>query len=139
LILSFHGEASWVHAAFEAGAWGYLTKTAAAEEIERAIREVLDGRFYVSPSVTRAFVLPARTVAEVAGRTLSKGGGTLTPRERDVVRLVGRGLPNKEIADCLGVSVTTVRTHLSSVYGKLGRGSRVELALYAAQTMKIGS
>ena len=57
----------------------------------------------------------------------------LTPRELDIVRLVGKGLGNKEIAQELGVSVTTVRTHLNRVYDKLGPGSRVELALYASQ------
>ena len=56
----------------------------------------------------------------------------LTPRELDIVRLVGRGLGNKEIAQELGVSVTTVRTHLNKVYDKLRPGSRVKLALYAA-------
>ena len=54
----------------------------------------------------------------------------LTPRETDIVRLVGKGLGNKEIASKLGVSVTTVRSHLNSVYDKVGPASRVELALY---------
>lgn len=58
----------------------------------------------------------------------------LTPREIDIVRLVGQGLGNKDIALRLGVSVTTVRTHLSKVYGKMGTASRVELAILAAQT-----
>jgi DNA-binding NarL/FixJ family response regulator len=57
----------------------------------------------------------------------------LTPRETDIVRLVGKGLGNKEIASKLGVSVTTVRSHLNSVYDKLGPASRVELALLAAR------
>ena len=127
LILSFHAEPSWVRAAFDAGAWGYLTKSSAPEEIGVALREVLQGRFYVSPRVARAAVLP---VLENAPR---EAGETLTPRELDIVRLLGVGLGNKEIARRLGVAVTTVRTHLSSVYDKLGSASRVELALYAAQ------
>ncbi len=133
LILSFHSEPSWVQAAFEAGAWAYLTKIAAAEEIEGAIREVRAGQFYVSPSVTRGFVLQTRAAAQAAAPPLSEPEEILTPREQDVVRLVGQGLPNKEIASDLGVSITTVRTHLNRVYDKLGRGSRVQLALYAAQ------
>ena len=63
-------------------------------------------------------------------------GDALTPREMDILRLLGRGLGNKEIADELGVSVTTVRTHLNKVYEKVGPMSRVELALYAAQAAK---
>jgi DNA-binding NarL/FixJ family response regulator len=135
LILSIHTEHSWVNAAFEAGASGYLTKTSAPEEIERAVREVLEGRFFVSSAVTRGMVTAAvKGVPEVPRRAPSEVGETLTPREIDIVRLVGQGLGNKDIALRLGVSVTTVRTHLSKVYGKMGTVSRVELALLAAQT-----
>ena len=135
LILSIHTEPSWVRAAFAAGACGYLSKTSAPEEIEAAVREVLKGRFYVSPIVTQAVVVSA--MAEAAGRLPESAppasGEALTPRELDIVRLVGRGLGNKEIACKLGVAVTTVRSHLSKVYDKLGSTSRVELALLVAQ------
>ncbi|HEX4961527.1 MAG TPA: response regulator transcription factor [Thermoanaerobaculia bacterium] len=128
LILSFHSESSWVRSAFDAGACGYLVKSSAPEEIELAVREVLQDRFYVSPHVARAALLPVRESAP------QEAAEVLTPREVDIVRLVGAGLGNKEIASRLGVAVTTVRTHLSSVYDKLQPASRVELALYAAQT-----
>ncbi len=131
IILSFHSEPSWVRTAFEAGAYGYLTKSSAPEEIEIAVREVLQDRFYVSPQVARAAVLSAPVNLE---SVLPESEETLTPREADIVRLVGTGLGNKEIASRLGVAVTTVRTHLSSVYDKLRPASRVELALYASQT-----
>jgi DNA-binding NarL/FixJ family response regulator len=127
LILSIHAEPSFVRAAFAAGAWGYLTKASAFEEIERAVHEVLAGRFYISPAVARAAVgklrldilLPAEREA-------------LTPREREILHLIAEGLGNKEIARRLGVEVTTVRTHLSRLYEKLRLESRVELALYGA-------
>lgn len=141
MILSLHDEPSWVRAAFEAGAWAYLTKTAAPDEIELALAEVLAGRFYVSPSVTRGLLMPdlplepPQTPAPSAAAATAAGGETLTPREQEVVRLVGQGLPNTQIAAALGISVTTVRTHLSSVYGKLGPRSRVELALYAVHSL----
>jgi len=133
LILSIHTEPSWVRAAFAAGAWAYLPKTSAPEEIETAIREVLEDRFYVSPAVARAAV--GAVLQPPAGRHVALRrvpGEALTPRELDIVRLVGKGLCNKEIAHALGVSVTTVRSHLNKVYDKLEPGSRVELALYAA-------
>jgi DNA-binding NarL/FixJ family response regulator len=133
LILSMHTEPSWVRSAFEAGAHAYLPKSAAPEEIELAVREVLKGRFYVSPEVTRAAVIFAVKEPERLLSVWRATNDTLTPRELDIVRLVGKGLGNKEIAQELGVSVTTVRTHLNRVYDKLGPGSRVELALYAAQ------
>ena len=133
LILSFHSEPSWVHAAFDAGARGYLTKTSAPEEIETAVREVLKGNFYVSPRVTRAVLGLSRPAGRIdAARPAA--AGALTPREVEIVGLVGKGLSNKEIAHELGVSVATVRTHLNKVYEKVGPVSRVELALYAAQS-----
>jgi DNA-binding NarL/FixJ family response regulator len=135
LILSIHTEHSWVNAAFEAGASGYLTKTSAPEEIERAVRDVLGGQIFVSSAVTRGVVSAAvQGVFKALQRSPRGIGQTLTPREIDIVRLVGHGLGNKEIANRLGVSVTTVRTHLSKVYGKMGTASRVELALLAAHT-----
>jgi DNA-binding NarL/FixJ family response regulator len=138
LILSIHAEPSWVRAAFDAGASGYLTKSSAPEEIETAVRAVLEGRFYVSPVVTQAAIGPARTDTVERNRTpRAAAGDALTPRETDIVRLVGRGLGNKEIAFELGVSVTTIRTHLNKVYEKMGPVSRVELALYAAQCAEV--
>jgi DNA-binding NarL/FixJ family response regulator len=133
LILSLHTEPSWVRSAFEAGAHAYLPKSAAPTEIELAVREVLKGRFYVSPEVTRAAVVFAVKEPERFVGVWRASAEVLTPRELDIVRLVGKGLGNKEIAQELGVSVATVRTHLNRVYDKLGPGSRVELALYAAQ------
>jgi DNA-binding NarL/FixJ family response regulator len=134
LILSLHTEPSWVRSAFEAGAHAYLPKSAAPAEIELAVREVLKGRFYVSPEVTRAAVVFGVKEPERLLKAWQPPSDILlTPRELDIVRLVGKGLGNKEIAQELGVSVTTVRTHLNRVYDKLGPGSRVELALYAAQ------
>lgn len=140
LILSVHAEPSWVREAFEAGACGYLTKISASEEIGTAVREVLKGLFYVSPVVTRGMVDAAkevaarpRTVVLPVSLTPAAVNELLTPRELDTVRLVGRGLSNKEIARHLGVSVATVRTHLNKAYDKLGSDSRVELALLAAQ------
>jgi len=136
MVLSIHAEPSWVRAAFEAGAYAYLPKTSAPDEIEIAVREVLRGHFYVSPAVARAALIsaPWKPRDERPEARPEAFGETLTPRELDIVRLVGKGMGNKEIAQELGVSVTTVRTHLSRVYGKLAPGSRLELALYAAQT-----
>jgi DNA-binding NarL/FixJ family response regulator len=132
LVFSVHTEASWVRAAFDAGAQGYLAKTCAPEEIEIAVREVLKGRCWVCSAVAGSVILdqkaPARRNESVSG----PAGEVLTRRERDIVRLVGRGMGNKEIAVLLGVAVTTVRSHLNKVYDKLGSGGRVNLALLAA-------
>ncbi len=130
LILSIHAEPSCVHAAFDAGACGYLLKTSAPEEIERAVREVLADRFYVSPAVARTAI--ARTAClERLPRAADEA--VLTAREAEILCLVAEGLGNKQIALRLGLAVPTVRTHLNRVYEKLRVESRVELALYAAQ------
>lgn len=143
LILSIHDEPSWVKAAFEAGACGYLIKICVPEEIETAVRVVLDDRFYLSPMVARDTILPAVQGEPIRPKgfeeTPSAPGTTLTRRELDILRLVGAGLGNKEIAGRLGMSVSTVRTHLNNAYEKLGLESRVELALYAAHLSDSGT
>jgi len=132
LILSIHTESPWIQEAFDAGAHGFLAKSCASEEIEIAVREVLKGRLYVSPEVASSLILAKKvSTPSAAGEEKAE---RLTPREQDIVRLVGRGLGNKEIAHQLGVAVTTVRSHLSKVYDKLGPASRVGLALFAANT-----
>lgn len=139
LILSFHIEPSWVQEALEAGADGYLGKTSVAQEIETAVAEVLAGRFWLSPAVAQN-LLPFRQNSETVGpasaspaaQSTPEGQG-LTPREFEILDHLAGGLGNKEIAKRLGVSVTTVRSHLSSTYEKLGVDSRVGLALYAAR------
>jgi DNA-binding NarL/FixJ family response regulator len=139
LILSVYADPSWVREAFEAGACGYLTKASAPEEVATAVREVLKGRFYVSPVVARGVVAAANEAAAESPERPRRAvdptvvAEILTPRELATFRLVGQGLSNREIARHLGVSVTTVRTHLNNAYDKLGSASRVELALLAAQ------
>lgn len=128
VILSNHAEPSYVRAAFEAGVWGYVPKTSAPEEIERAVHEVLADRFYVSPMVARAAVKELACHREGPARE----DENLTPREIEILRLVAAGLGNQQIAEQLGVAVTTVRTHLNNLYEKLHLRNRVELALFAA-------
>jgi DNA-binding NarL/FixJ family response regulator len=128
LILSLHAEPSCTYAALDAGAWGCLPKTAVPEEIERAVKEVLADRFYLSPVVVRSTI--ARTVRHSLDRPPA-AGEVLTPRELNIVRWVGQGLGSREIAGKLHVSVITVRSHLNKICGKLGLTSRMELALLA--------
>lgn len=132
LVLSIHAEPSYVRAAFAAGAWGYLTKISAPEEIERAVQEVLAGRFYVSPEVARSAVDgPGTGAACHHVESPVRAGEDLTPREAQILRLVSEGLGNQQIAFQLGVAVTTVRAHMSSLYKKRQVTSRVALALSA--------
>ena len=113
--------------AVRAGAAGYLLKDVEPAELVKAIRTVHAGEGLVHPAVA------ARLMEEVAA-----GGGpgtpdNLTPREREVVALIARGLSNKRIALELGISEKTVKTHVSSILGKLGLTDRTQVALHAVR------
>ena len=113
--------------AVRAGAAGYLLKDIEPAELVKAIRTVHAGEGLVHPAVA------ARLMEEVAA---AGGPGTpdsLTPREREVVGLIARGRSNKRIALELGISEKTVKTHVSSILGKLGLTDRTQVALHAVR------
>ena len=122
IILSGFGDAEHLRAALQAGVSGYILKSASAEAIADAIREVSAGRLHLDPtlsaSLTRALTPAGDTVA-------------ITMRERDVVALVAKGNSNKAIAAALYISERTARTHVSHLLGKLGLASRIQLAIWA--------
>jgi NarL family two-component system response regulator LiaR len=111
--------------AVKAGAIGYLLKDTKADELLRAIKAAAAGQVQLSPEAA------ARLVHEV--RVPDVPATTLTERETDVLRLLAAGKANKEIAGALGIGEKTVKTHVSSILGKLGVQSRTQAALYAAQ------
>ena len=117
-----------VTAALEAGAAGYLLKDASADEVAAAIRSAHEGNMPLDPAV-------ARLLAARIRRPKDDGGGAeqLTDRERDVVRLLGRGMSNKEIAAELFITERTARTYVSNILGKLGLASRTQVALWAVE------
>ena len=117
-----------VTAALEAGATGYLLKDAEAEEVARAVREAYAGEVHLDPAVTR---LLARRMREKKAEP--EPVEPLTDREKDVLRLLGQGMSNKEIAAALFISEGTARTYVSNILGKLGLASRTQAALYAVE------
>ena len=117
-----------VTAALEAGATGYLLKDAEAEEVARAVRAAYAGEVHLDPAVTR---LLARRMREK--KAAPEPVEPLTERERDVLRLLGQGMSNKEIAATLFISEGTARTYVSNILGKLGLASRTQAALYAVE------
>lgn len=116
----------------EAGASGFLLKTAAPAEILRAVQAVADGDAVLSPRSTRhlldRLVSEPASVAQLAAQNLV---GTLSEREREVARWVGHGLTNAEIGEKMFVSEATVKTHLTSLQHKLGVSGRVGVAVLA--------
>jgi two-component system response regulator NreC len=128
VILTMHEDESLLHAAMRAGADGYVIKRSAEAEIIRAIHAVSAGDVYVPPSMTRALLNQPGT----PGRKLPSTDA-LTPREREVLRLLARGNTNRQIAERLDLSIRTIENHRANLMAKLGLFSRVELVNYAEE------
>jgi DNA-binding NarL/FixJ family response regulator len=123
--------------AVQAGASGYLLKSAEPEFLLAAIRTVYSGYSVIAPgSVHELFQHAARTVP-VAGPDLTVMDG-LSPRERDVFLLAAKGLGNAEMAQSLFVSEATVKSHLRSVLSKLGLRTRLQLVAFAYEHRLLG-
>jgi two-component system, NarL family, response regulator LiaR len=121
-LTSFHDQ-DRVQAALDAGALGYLLKNVSADDLARAIRSARAGRPTLGPEATQALIRAAR-------RPLAPGHD-LTPREREVLALMVRGLNNAEIAKHLVVNRSTAKFHVSNILTKLGVGSRTEAVALA--------
>ncbi|HKA27518.1 MAG TPA: response regulator transcription factor [Gaiellaceae bacterium] len=128
VALTSFGEPGRAQRALEAGASGYLLKDADADEVATAIRAAHRGELQLDPAVAGPLMSSLR---ERAGPAAYDGAARLTPRELDVVNLVGEGKANKEIARELGIGERTARTHVSSALRKLQLTSRTQLALWA--------
>lgn len=129
LFLTMHDDDEYLFRAINAGAGGYVLKSAPHEELLTAIRTVARGDAYLYPTATK------RLMNEFMGR-MTRGESkdvfdTLSEREREVLELTAKGYGNKEIAEQLIISVKTVETHKSNVMEKLGLKSRPELIKYA--------
>jgi DNA-binding NarL/FixJ family response regulator len=135
-ITSFVEEARIV-AALEAGASGFLLKDAEADELAAAIRAAASGEVHLDPAVAGIVARRMRNRPGGAAGASAEGGGdplvSLTTRERDVLGAVARGLSNRAIADELGITERTARTHVSNILAKLGLASRTQAALLAVQ------
>jgi DNA-binding NarL/FixJ family response regulator len=123
LILTSYDDDPYVFALLQAGADGYVLKTASGDELVRAVRTVHGGESALSPEIASKVVRQA-TSGRPAGA--AKQIETLTERELDVLRLAARGLTNRAIGHELSISHRTVQGHLQSIYGKLNVGSRTE-------------
>ena len=135
LVLTAHDDDEYVFALLQAGANGYLLKTAEMEELVRAIRAVAAGQSALDPVVTGKVVAQfasGRSLPDVLANVKDEYEG-LTEREMEILRLVGRGLTNKDIGQQLYISDRTVQAHLSNIFSKLGVNSRTEAVMYAVR------
>jgi two-component system, NarL family, response regulator YdfI len=123
IVLSMHSEASHVRRALELGAAGYLLKNMTRAQLLTALREIAVGHAYVQCDVM------APLLDQLAGRATDAGAhDVLTEREIQVLRLVAAGLPSKQIGTELGISETTVKTHLKDIFARLRVANRAEAA-----------
>ena len=116
--------------AIRAGAAGYLLKDAQPQELARAIRTAHRGEALIDPAVA------ARLVDALASGERDDRYDELTPREREVLELIGRGFSNKRIALELGAAEKTIKNHVSQVLAKLGVADRTQAALYASRVAR---
>jgi len=129
LVLTTYADDDSLFPALRAGAHGYLTKDASAEEIERAIRAVADGHTHLDPAIQQRLVTAALTTSGPAP-TLPDD---LTTREVEVLKLIAAGLSNTEIAAALVLSAATVKTHINHIFQKTGARDRAQAVRYAYQ------
>jgi DNA-binding NarL/FixJ family response regulator len=130
IVLTTYADDESVFAALDAGALGYLTKDAGAEEIGRAVRTVHAGQAQLDPSVQRRVLESLRGRRTAPAERASWPDG-LTAREVDVLRLIAEGLSNQEIASRLSVSEATVKSHVNNMFSKAGLRDRAQAVRYA--------
>ena len=132
LILTAYDDDPYIFALLQAGASGYILKTAGSREIAEAVRAVHHGESALDPAVAQKVVQQLTSGRPHGARTAVEA---LTERELDVLRLAARGLTNKAIGRALDISDRTVQGHLANVYGKLNVSSRTEAV---TEALKLG-
>lgn len=127
----------YLTAALRAGAAGFLLKDTDPEQLVRAVRALAQGGSVLDPGVTRAVI--GGYLAAEAEATAAEVVEALTPREREVLALLGEGLANPQIAERMGLAHSTVKDHVRAVLGKLGGLNRVQAAIVADRAGLIAS
>lgn len=136
LVLTMHGTDDYFFRVLEAGASGYLLKEAAPTDLLTAIRSVHKGEMFLYPSLAKR--LAQEYLRRVGSGEERSSFEALTEREREVLKLVGQGHTNQEVADILCLSVNTVQTHRTHIMNKLNLHSRAELMKYAVRLGLLG-
>ena len=135
IILSMHLNEEYVMEALRAGAKGYLLKDAAPAELVHAIKAVSEGETYLCEAVSKQMLRDfVKQLGERGSQSTVPGMGRLTPRQREILRLIARGLTTKEIAEHLKISVKTVETHRAQLMERLDIHDVAGLVRYAIKT-----
>ncbi len=130
LILTMHKDKEYLYLSLSAGAKGYLLKEDADKELFSAIEKVRQGKTYISPYFSEEVVDDLVQVGKGDGKAIFEGD-PLTPREREVLKLIAEGKSSKEIASLLFISVSTVNNHRASIMEKLSLNKATDLVKYA--------
>ena len=131
IILSVHGDESYIMRALGAGARAYLLKSATDEDLIPAVKAVAGGKPYFSPAVTA--VLVEDYMRQLQQRGLTDSYHLLTDREKEVLHLLAEGRSNKEVATLLTLGLSTVETHRANLMQKLNLHNTAEIVLYAVR------
>lgn len=126
LVLTSFSESERILRSLDAGAVGYMLKDGAADDLIRAIRSASRGETPIDPKAAKGLIEGTRQPRPAAG---------LSTREREVLALVGGGLPNKEIARRLDISERTVKGHLTKIFREIGVSDRTQAAIWARQNL----
>ena len=133
LMLTVSDEEEDLYEAIKAGANGYLLKEISVEEVAEAIRAVVQGQSLISPSMASKLLNEFNSLARRAEERQQFPVPTLTSRELEVLRLVAKGMSNREIAEDLYISENTVKNHVRNILEKLHLHSRMEAVIYAVR------
>ena len=128
LVLSMHGDRELIVESLKAGARGYILKECTSDELYTAVRAVMAGQYYLTPSVLPALVEDYLRLLQAEAKS---SASPLSDREQDVLRLLVKGLNAKQIAARLDISKNTVDTHRRRIMDKVGCNSMAELTRYA--------
>ncbi|MHB1930733.1 MAG: response regulator [Acidimicrobiales bacterium] len=133
LMLTVSDEEDDLYEAIKAGASGYLLKEISVEEVAEAIRAVVQGQSLISPSMASKLLNEFNALARRAAQQEQSPAPVLTARELEVLKLVARGLSNREVAEELFISENTVKNHVRNILEKLHLHSRMEAVMYAVR------
>jgi len=137
LMLTVSDEEDDLYEAIKAGANGYLLKEISVEEVAEAIRAVVQGQSLISPSMASKLLSEFNTLVKKAEEKQQFPAPALTSRELEVLRLVAKGMSNREIADQLYISENTVKNHVRNILEKLHLHSRMQAVMYAVREQLI--
>ena len=139
VILSMHAKIDYIIKALRAGALGYVVKESVSKSLHDSLEAAFNGEYYLDPMLSPEIAPKLIDMNEQDESATDATYGTLSPREQDVLRLLAQGMPTKDIADRLSISIKTVANHRMNIMTKLDLHNTAALVHYAAQLGLLGN